>query len=753
MTDNNSPHIPTSDNDAAKQNDNIAKLRLNFNGSLGSGSESGSSGKSGESVSSVSKNTPDAEAPSLSNLKTGKSSSGELRLNPLSKSVKKSSSSESNVPVPSPKVGSVPPLPQGDTEQQPSSVSTSISIGDKIDTASSQNGNSSSEKQTAISSASNSLSKASAPKQTPANITENVVAKKSGENKKVDSESTSAVSKASLVGESSSKTRGAEAEPATARRLAPPLEAPKVSPEQSSVSIKKASPNQESTKVATSSSDKALSEQVDQATSTQKASKDVATSQDTDVSSSLSRKQISDKASLQDLLILAVYLVFLSGFLAWGANSLLTWKHDVDIQPDTSYTQLCWSQDGESLAFIRDEIKQISKGKSVKSSLWINERFGDQASRLQDNLPEAYKLIGWFANDSLIVLNSANRPLDLEKFKQVDGKKKDNSTSNESQTKEETIQLTEVNAQELCGVAEGDNEVKPGLSFAEVKVDDQSIRYLNLPIENTQVVGHSKDEVFMAQYLTSDKDRGQINLLSYKPGSTEAKVLVSVPSRQKEMMHVDSVVASPDNEKLAIVISVVASLSKEVSEDDDTPLGVWLFSRDSKTLAWTTIAANNARDLSVVWSKDSKWLGGVARYIDEAELFAFYGDNNCQAAKLRGVPQEGEIIPLITGSAHALTFVSLNRVDCYNFDQQKNMPLLSSNNLERVPSNFAVGSNGAVAYVSKQYDTKNIYICSLNNPSSHKISIPDDSAKQAWYYHQAGNLQYALDYWLKAEQK
>ncbi len=753
MTDNNSPHIPTSDNDTAKQNDNINKLRLNFNGSLGSGSESGSSGKSGESIGSVSQNTPNSEAPLLSGLKTEKSSSGELKLNPLSKSVKKSSSSESNVPVPSPKIGSAPALPKDDTEQQPSSVSASATLEGKIDAVSQKNHNSSSEKQAAVPSASNSFPNASAAVTAPTSVTENTVIKKSGENKKVDSGSSSAASKASLVGESSSKTRGAEAEPTAARRLAPPLEAPKVNPNQSSASVKKASSGQELAKIATASANKATSQQIDKATPTAEDPKEITTSENKYVSSSLPQKQAADKANLQDLLILAVYLVFLSGFLAWGVNSLLTWKHDVDIQPETSYTQLCWSQDGESLAFVRDEIKQISKGKSVKSSLWINERFSDQASRLQDNLPEAYKLIGWFANDSLIVLNSANRPLDLEKFKQVDGKKKDNSTSNESQTKEETIQLTEANSQELCGVAEGNNEVKPGLSFAEVKVDDQSIRYLNLPIENTQVVGHSKDEVFMAQYLTSDRDRGQINLLSYKPGSTEAKVLVSVPSRQKEMMHVDSVVASPDNEKLAIVISVVASLSKEVSEDDDTPLGVWLFSRDSKALAWTTIAANNARDLSVVWSKDSKWLGGVARYVDEAELFAFYGDNNCQAAKLRGVPQDGEIIPLITSSAHALTFVSLNRVDCYDFDQQKNMPLLSSNNLERVPSNFAVGSSGAVAYVSNQYDMKNIYICSLNNPSSHKINIPDDSAKQAWYYHQAGNLQYALDYWLKTEQK
>lgn len=734
MTDNNSPQISTSDDAAAKKNDNTSKLRLNFNGSLGSGSESSSSSKSGESISSVSKLATEAEAPSISDLKTGKSSSGELSLKPLSKPAKKSNSSESAVSVPTLKTESVPSLTKDNIAQLSSSASASASpeAEGKSYPSSLQSNSSSSDKQATvlpIQDASSEESSTTKRSQTADANTTSV--SKSGETKKVDA-------------------KEAEAEPPAVRRLAPPLEAPQAKPELQPSQVQNSS-NQKDSEVKTVRAKSQIAQEIDEVEPISEEPEEIAIDEDNNTQSELPQKQ--DKASLQDLLILAVYLVFLSGFLAWGANSLLTWKHDVDIQPDTSYTQLCWSQDGESLAFIRDEIKQTSKGKSVKSSLWTNERFGDRASRLQEDLPEEYKLTGWFADDSLIVLNSANRPLDFEKLNQTDNKKKNTTNSAENTTKEETIQLAEANSKELCGVVQGANEVKPGLSFAEVKIEDQSIRYLNLPVENTQVVGHSKDEVFMAQYLTSDKDRGQINLLSYKPGSTEAKVLVSVPSRQKEMMHVDSVVASPDNEKLAIVISVVASLSKSVSEDDDTPLGVWLFNRDSKTLAWTTIAANNARDLSVVWSKDSKWLGGVARYVDEAELFAFYGDNNCQAAKLRGVPQEGDIVPLITSSAHALTFVSLNRVDCYNFDQQKNMPLLSSNNLERVPNNFAVGSSGAVAYVSTQYDAKNIYICALNNPSSHKVNIPDDSAKQAWYYHQAGNLQYALDYWFKTEQK
>ena len=66
MTDNNSPHIPTSDNADAKSNDNTSKLRLNFNSSLGSGSQSGSSSKSGESVGSVSKIAIEAEVQSPS---------------------------------------------------------------------------------------------------------------------------------------------------------------------------------------------------------------------------------------------------------------------------------------------------------------------------------------------------------------------------------------------------------------------------------------------------------------------------------------------------------------------------------------------------------------------------------------------------------------------------------------------------------------------------------------------------------------
>lgn len=545
-----------------------------------------------------------------------------------------------------------------------------------------------------------------------------------------------------LASEPPSKKQEPEVEQSVQRRLPPPLETSQIKPQ----SPAKANPVSE-TKVSSQEVAPTQKGPAPSGATPQEEAAKVVTNREIKDFPSITSKP--DKVTFQDLLILVVYWIFLVGILAWGANSLLTWKHDVDIRPNIFYNQLCWSQDGESLAFIREEVKELSQGQAIKSSLWLTERFGDQASRLQDNLPERYDLTGWFANDSIIVLDCANTPLDLSKLNTKKPPKKDSSTSNEPSAKEATIKLVEVDPQKVGEATKGISAAESSLSFAEVKVEDRSIRYLNLPIENAQLVGHNKEEVFIAQYLSSDKDRGQINLLSYKPGRTEAKVLVSIPSRQKEMMHVDSVVASPDNARLAIVISVVASLSNSVSEDDDTPLGVWLFNRDSQTLAWTTISANNARDLSVVWSKDSQWLGGVARYVDEAELFAFYGDNNCQAAKLRGVPQEGNITPLITSNAHALTFVSLNRIDCYNFDQQKNVPLLSSDNLEYTPNNLTVSSGGAVAYVTNQYDSPNIYICALNNPTSHKINIPDDSAKQAWYYQEAGNLQYALDYWFK----
>ncbi|MGM9992890.1 MAG: hypothetical protein ACI376_08655 [Candidatus Bruticola sp.] len=442
--------------------------------------------------------------------------------------------------------------------------------------------------------------------------------------------------------------------------------------------------------------------------------------------------RLSTSGTKNDLIISLVYLAFLIIGLLWGANSLLVWKHDLDVQPSISYRQLCWSYNNESLAFMRSENKHISKGQSLKNSLWVSDRFGDGARCLQDNLPENYELTGWFANDSLLVLNSSNLPIDIEKLKESSEKK--------------NIQLSEIKLP-----ANGSDTAKnnaSGLSFAEINCQDNSIKFLSLGVGNVQVVGCNSKEIFLAQYLASNNGMSHINLLSYQPGSQEAKLLVSIPSRKDEMMHVDSVTSSPDGNKLAIVISMIASLSQQVDQNNDTPLGVWIFSRDTKTLAWTAISANNAKDLSVVWSKDSKWLGGVARYTDEAEIFAFYGDNNCQAARLRGVPQEGPITPLIDSNEHALTFISLNRIDRYNFDTQQDVPLLSADNLEYMPSNFAVSTNGTVAYAAKPYNAHNIYICTLNNPNSTVVKIPTDSAKHTWLYRAVGRLQYSVDYWL-----
>ncbi|MCR4783498.1 MAG: hypothetical protein K6A35_03155 [bacterium] len=452
----------------------------------------------------------------------------------------------------------------------------------------------------------------------------------------------------------------------------------------------------------------------------------------------------------KDLLWDSLYLLFLIVLVLWGLNSLLTWKHDLDVQPRISYKQLSWSNGSDSLAFLRQEERQLSKGEKVNNTLWLSDRFGENVKCLKDDVPSEYSLLGWFKKDSYLVLRTEDPKLNLTVPKPDKSEKKQEEDNKEQEAqKKKTEQNNEIKVKKLTKDELSDN--LNGLMLMEIGMSDNGslpTSYVNISGKNLQIAGHDKNEIFLVQYLL-DKDhgRGQLNLFSYQPGKAAVQLLVAIPSRHDEIMHVDQVVSSPNEAKLAIVISFFNHGKK--TGGADTPLGVWLFNRQDKSLSWTTISASSARDLRVVWSKDSEWLGGVARFADKAELFALYGPNNCQAAKLHGISQNGEIVPLIMDMAHELTFVSANRIDKYNFEKQANKPLLSASNLKVNPYNFAVAESGAVAYAANTYNAPNIYICTLNNANCSIVNLPIDKAKHGKLYRFAGYIQYSLNYWTK----
>lgn len=442
----------------------------------------------------------------------------------------------------------------------------------------------------------------------------------------------------------------------------------------------------------------------------------------------------SKEGTVHDLALGLIYLLFLGGLILWGANSLLTWKNDIDVLPTVSYDQLTWSQKGEKLAFLRVAKRQISSGMETKSALWVANRFGEGVSCLEPQLPPNYQILGWFKDDSrLLLLSPAASTPSAPNYQP---RMKPGTSS---------FKLFPASAEKI--LAPGQNPSGVVYSAIEVDVKRQTLNYWNLAALNLKVVGCDSDEVFLVEHLDQGQGRDFTNLLSWKPGSTKIEVVTTIPSRQDETMTLQQVAASPDDKQLAIVISTKDDTPASGAKNSDSPLGVWIYDRPAKELKWTSLATQTADSLDVVWAPDSSWLGGVARYAEEDELFAYHAPEDCQAAKLHGLPQGTELRPFIHDGEHSLTFISSNRIDRYHFDTQEDIPLLSADNLGVMPYHFAVSPNGAVAYVASHYNAPNIYICTLNNTSSTVVNIPVDSVKHTTLYRLVGHLQYAIDYW------
>ena len=418
--------------------------------------------------------------------------------------------------------------------------------------------------------------------------------------------------------------------------------------------------------------------------------------------------------TLKDLTIGLVYLLFLLILTGVGTYKIFSWKNNLDIKPKVIYEQMEWSNKDDKLAFVRTEERSSSHKLSKRSGLWICDRFGLQLRCLLSSLPINYDIVGWFAEDQKIILCSHNKPLTFT----------ENSSDNQA-TISEVEKLT---------------SDQSALSLILVNTQDGKKRYFTIQADNLHKVGSNKDELLFAQYTDN-----RINLLSWQPDSTVLKLLTTVSTRPTEHMIIKQIVSSPDNEKLAIVISILEQNKKE--ENNENQQGVWLFDKKSGSISWTTISANNSKDMSLAWSLDSSWLGGVAQYDDEAELFAFHGQNNCQAAKIHGIGH-GKITPIINTNKAELIFVSENRIDKYDFSNQKSTAILSVDNINKLPTNLAVSPNGAVAYVATNRSVANIYTCTLNNSNSTLVNIPEDNLKNSLAYRLTDKLQYSVDYWL-----
>lgn len=453
----------------------------------------------------------------------------------------------------------------------------------------------------------------------------------------------------------------------------------------------------------------------------------------------------------RDLFIGISYFIFLLVLSGIGINWLLTWKNDLDVRPRVSYEQMIWSEKGDALAFVRTETKLESTGTKQKSAIWISDRFGEKIECINNDIPVGCRLIGWFGDDSKLILASPA----------VKAPSEASGAGNTNLRETERAPSLTPSSMENLKLNSGKE-----LSLIEIDVKSRQTKVLGTGSADLQAVGSSKERIYFADYANTKKASGHISILSWQPGqaSDSLKPSAALPSRQDEPLQVQQVTESPDHNKLGIVISIAKTGIKtddadnaggseaENDAENDTPLGVWIFDKQAERgenpLSWLNLASHKARDLHIVWAKDSQCLGGIAGHSDFMELFAYHSPSDCPAAKLLGLSEGEHITPLLFNSdTDELTFASDHRIDKYNFYMKENRELLSAANLGIEPSNFVISSKSAAAYTATVHNTQNIYICTLNNPNSSMVNITADTAKHTLFYRLVAQLEYAVNYW------
>lgn len=424
-------------------------------------------------------------------------------------------------------------------------------------------------------------------------------------------------------------------------------------------------------------------------------------------------------------------LVLLVASLA-GALGLLKWKAAADIAPVVTYSQMVWSEENPRLAFMASERKPHSEI-SGSNSLYVTDIYGENPTLLRADLPAEAKTLGWFAKDTKVVVSAPN------------------------------------------------NDPKNPLSLIEYALDDTPERKFNFPGKDLAIVGRSAANIYLARsYGTDASHQTGVELLLWSSNDGLLKSVTTIPNRDSEELHIQSVAQSPDNRKLAV--SILACTRKAQPEgkatateptqeptNQSTPstaspapasgeaapspiiskaLGVWLFDFETQQLSFTSIAAEQARDLRLAWSKDSAFLVGTAWYGESSQLFLLTDAGELDSATIKGTSPTTPASPIIPGFGRQVLLPTDGGIISYDFETRSLDMVLDSSKLGMAARDLAISnSSNFVAFTAKIVGLQAIFTTTLNPVKPSRVSVPTKSAKPSLAYAIAAGLEYAGSCW------
>lgn len=434
------------------------------------------------------------------------------------------------------------------------------------------------------------------------------------------------------------------------------------------------------------------------------------------------------EGSKRDLLIGFTYLLCLFLLLVYGGMRLCEWKTSLDQTPSLNCYNPVWSNQADRLAFLQTQ-PQILTSSQTKCSLWTVDKLADSPILVVKDLDSAYRIVGWFNNDDMIVLQ--------------------NGSSQET-----------------------------NLTLMVVTLSSRTINKYSFNDKSIKLVGKGVNELFVQRSLHNAKTNAdELELLTWSPIKPELNKITAIPNRPSVAVSIDSVTPNIDARFLAVVLRSVPkaavkssqaappalppgaqqsanaelpqSSASEAAEQGTPQYSVWVFNRFAKRLTWTNFSAVEPQSVFTAWSQDSDKLACVANYQGYANLALYQSSKSLQTVRLRTFEKEGELLPQMRSANAEVHLISHERIMQYDFAKNSSNVLADRSSFKLQPDFIALAKgSSALALTSATSGTSTqIYVGALNAGAPQHVNLDGKSAPPTMLYDLAAALQCSAHYW------
>lgn len=439
----------------------------------------------------------------------------------------------------------------------------------------------------------------------------------------------------------------------------------------------------------------------------------------------ISAKRKRRLGNKRDLALGLGYVVAVGALLGWGGCALCSWKSALDEIPPLNCYNPVWCTEGHHLAFLQTQPDEMG-GNDSKCAMWTTDSHNEASQLVVKDLENSYRIVGWFDDDSTVVLQS---------HQGEDGH----------------------------------------LVLMVVSLNDRKLNKFSFNDATIRLIGSSAKEIYLQRKLhNKDLNADEVELLTWSPSQPQLTKITSIPDRPSVEVNIDSVLPDLNARKFAMVLRYTPKTAPTTSPaappapaqgavssepaptdattDDVTPgqsqFSVWELDRDTKQLNWTSFSAINPLSVRTAWAEDATKIACIANYSGYSDIALYQDGADLRYVRLRTYTDDGDIVPQIRSAQPETYLVSNKRVLLYNFDSNISEVIADTSSFKLRPSSLALATGSdAIAISSHVATSTQIYLGSLQAPAAQHVDLADKVTPPTTLYELAAALQCASNFW------